>query len=74
MRTLIAAVAALVVSVGIAPTAGATTLVCQLSVSNGQYFADDCDTYDQPEEDEPGWDCTTMGNQVCGPAAGRDDQ
>lgn len=22
---------------------------------------------DQPQEDEPGWDCTTMGNRVCGP-------
>lgn len=21
----------------------------------------------QVEEDEPGWDCTTMGNRVCGP-------
>jgi hypothetical protein len=19
------------------------------------------------EEDEPGWDCTTMGNRICGP-------
>lgn len=22
-----------------------------------------------PQEDEPGWDCTTMGNRRCGPAA-----
>lgn len=22
----------------------------------------------QPQEDEPGWDCTSMGNLFCGPA------
>lgn len=21
----------------------------------------------QPEEDEPGWNCATMGNKICGP-------
>lgn len=25
----------------------------------------------QPEEDEPGWDCTTMGNRICGPEGDR---
>ncbi|RIR62901.1 hypothetical protein D2E33_04255 [Mycobacteroides abscessus] len=23
----------------------------------------------QIEEDEPGWDCATMGNRICGPGA-----
>lgn len=22
---------------------------------------------DAPMEDEPGWDCATMGNRICGP-------
>lgn len=25
----------------------------------------------QIEEDEPGWDCATMGNRICGPGADR---
>lgn len=25
----------------------------------------------QPEEDEPGWDCATMGNLICGPQGDR---
>ncbi|WP_457095117.1 hypothetical protein [Mycobacteroides abscessus] len=25
----------------------------------------------EPEEDEPGWDCATMGNRICGPGADR---
>lgn len=23
----------------------------------------------QPNEDEPGWDCRTMGNKICGPTS-----
>ncbi len=26
---------------------------------------------DQSEEDEPGWDCATMGNLICGPETDR---
>jgi len=25
----------------------------------------------EPEEDEPGWDCATMGNLICGPEQAR---
>lgn len=28
---------------------------------------------DRIEEDEPGWDCTTMGNLICGPDAPTED-
>lgn len=28
----------------------------------------------QIEEDEPGWDCHTMGNHICGPTELQDSQ
>lgn len=36
------------------------------------YPASICETPAPPvcQEDEPCWDCTTMGNRICGPTAG----
>lgn len=57
--TLAMAAGALVMAGILADPAGATPSVVH-SVSASE-----------PEEDEPGWDCATMGNRICGPGADR---
>lgn len=37
-----------------------TMLIGAIAVAGGLLLAD------PPLEDEPGWDCATMGNHVCG--------
>ncbi|OBJ40305.1 hypothetical protein A5630_25475 [Mycolicibacterium mucogenicum] len=58
VRTLLAA--ALIAGAAVAPVATATA--APLDARYWNEVAQD----DGPQEDEPGWDCATMGNRVCG--------
>lgn len=77
MAFLIALVALLLLAVGIG-TAAATGAARMVEPAPSVAVAPwDVDTAtDQPadsiEEDEPGWNCTTMGNHACGPLTGTD--
>lgn len=63
--TLAMAAGALVMASAIADPAGATPTVIPTPATPSVVHSV------QPEEDEPGWDCATMGNRICGPESDR---
>lgn len=62
--TLAMAAGALVMAGAIADPAGAILTPATPSVMHSVPAS-------EPEEDEPGWDCATMGNRICGPEGDR---
>lgn len=60
--TLAMAAGALVMAGAIADPTGATLTVIPTPATPSVVHS-----VPQIEEDEPGWDCATMGNRICGP-------
>ncbi|MBN7317872.1 hypothetical protein [Mycobacteroides abscessus] len=66
--TLAMAAGALVMAGAIADPAGATPTVIPTPATPSVVHSVPAS---EPEEDEPGWDCATMGNRICGPEGDR---
>ncbi|WP_236747242.1 hypothetical protein [Mycobacteroides abscessus] len=66
--TLAMAAGALVMAGAIADPAGAAPTVIPTPATPSMVHSVPTA---EPEEDEPGWECATMGNRICGPESDR---